>query len=137
MKTLTRKLAALAVVAALPIATAAAAVELASLTFSYEQSQSEETAQTATGGDGSIAFTGSLTTATPCYSLTANHRVTGPRITLTVTAVQEGEMCAQVITHNNYEGQISDLDAGTYRFQVVHRVGSSTETVYDEQVVVS
>lgn len=140
MKQVARTLAAAVVVAAFPLLAAAAPVvephAESELTFSYEQSQSEESPQTASGGDGSISFTGSLTTPTPCYSVSASHREQGSRITLRVTAQQEGEICTQVITHNNYTGAVSGLSAGTYRFVVIHGTGGNAQTVYDQEVQV-
>jgi hypothetical protein len=139
MNAVTRKLAAAAALVAFPVLVAGAPVPSldSTLTFDYTQSQSTESSQTASGGSGTIGFTGSLTTATPCYQLTAAHRQGGNRVTLTVTATQQGDICTQVITYNNYEGQVSGLAAGTYRFVVIHQMGNDRQTVYDEQVTVS
>jgi hypothetical protein len=138
MKRVARTLAAAAVLSAFPLLVAAApGVDphaQRELMFSYEQSQSEESPQTATGGDGSISFTGSLTTPTPCYSVSASHRPQGSRITVTVVPQQEGEICTQVITHNNYTGAVSGLSSGTYHFVVVHGTGRNAQTVYDQEV---
>jgi hypothetical protein len=134
-----RSIPALAVLAAFPILAAATDVDphaQSELTFSYEQSQSEESPPTASGGDGSISFTGSITTPTPCYSVSASHREEGSRITLRVTAQREGEMCTQVITHNNYTGAVRGLSSGTYQFVVMHGTGDDAETVYDREVQV-
>jgi ABC-type phosphate transport system substrate-binding protein len=137
MRTMIRKVAAVATVAALPLLAAGLHFTAdSSLTFNYTQSQDTQSPQTATGGTGTIDFTGSVTTPTPCYELTAEHTVRGPNVTLTVTATQVPGFCAQVITYNNYEGQISGLDSGTYRFRVIHDVNGSRTTAYDDEVTV-
>jgi hypothetical protein len=138
MQTISRRIPALAVLVAFPfLAAAATDVEphaQSELTFSYEQSQSEETPQSASGGDGRISFTGGLNTPTPCYRLSASHRQEGSRITVTIVPQQEGEMCTQVITHNNYTGAVSGLSSGMYRLVVMHGPGHDAETAYDQEV---
>jgi hypothetical protein len=117
---------------------AAAAPAPGTLTFSSTQSYSEQTPQTASGGAGTINFTGSITTSTPCYSVSASHANRRGTITLTVTAASTGGICTQVITNNNYTGSISDLAPGTYTFNVVHSTGGgSSETAYSSTVTVS
>lgn len=137
MKTIQRGVAALAVAFAAAAAAPAAEAQHGQLDFSYTQSQSAESPQSATGGTGSISFTGSLTTGTPCYELSGSHAVRGSRVILTVTATGTGGMCTQVVTHNNYQGSISGLAPGDYTFEVVHGSGGSRETVYTTQVTVS
>jgi hypothetical protein len=115
----------------------AAQAPSSTLTFSSTQSYSEQTPQTATGGVGAINFTGSLTTGTPCVSVTATHRDRRGTITVTVEAVSSGGICTQVVTNNNYTGSVSGLAAGTYTFNVVHQGGfSGTETVFSGTVTV-
>ncbi len=109
----------------------------ATLTFASTQSYDTQTPQTATGGTGTIDFTGSLTTGTPCYDVTASLNQRSGTITVTVTATSSGGICAQVITHNNYTGQVSGLAPGTYDFRVVHEVGRSRTTAFSGQVTVS
>ena len=102
------------------------------LTFSYTQSQSDEQAQSALGGLGRINFTGSLFSGTPCVNVTATHSVASNVVTLNVTSASNGQACIQVVTYNNYQGNISGLAAGTYTFNVVHNgtpAYSSTVTV--------
>lgn len=107
------------------------------LTFSSTQSYSEQTPQTASGGTGSISFTGSLTTGNPCVSVSANHSVRNNVVTVTVTAASTGGICTQVITNNNYTGTISGLPAGTYTLNVVHQGGfDSGATAYSGPVTV-
>ena len=107
-----------------------------SLTFSSTQSQETQSPQTAGGSVGGIDFTGSLTTGTPCYDVTAAHSVRTNTVTVTVTAASTGGFCAQVITHNNYTGRVSGLAAGTYTFTVVHQAGGSSETAFSGPVTV-
>ncbi len=70
----------------------------ATLTFSSTQSYDTQTPQTATGGTGGIDFTGSLTTGTPCYDVSASLNQRSSTITVTVRAAPFGDFCAQVIT---------------------------------------
>lgn len=105
------------------------------LSFTSTQDYSNSTPQTATGGTGAIDFTGSLTTGTPCYDVTASHSGSST-ITVTVTAAPTGGGCIQVVTNNNYTGRISGLAAGTYGFTVVHAVGTSRTTAYSSTVTV-
>lgn len=115
----------------------AAFVEAAStLSFSYTQSGSTETPQTATGGTGRIDFTGSVLTGTPCVELSATHGQRRTNITVTVTATGTGGFCTQVITNNNYQGAVSGLAAGTYTFTVVEVVGGEQTTAYSGPIVV-
>ncbi|MBW3572740.1 MAG: hypothetical protein KY467_16720 [Gemmatimonadetes bacterium] len=106
------------------------------LTFSSTQSYDTQTPQTASGTAGAIDFTGSLTTGTPCYDVKASHRTQSNAVTVTVTASSTGGFCTQVITYNNYTGQVSGLSAGTYDFTVVHDVGGSSTTAYTGTVTV-
>ena len=106
------------------------------LTFSSTQSYSEETPQTASGGLARIDFTGSVTTGTPCYTVTGSHTARNGNVTVTVTATGTGGICTQVITHNNYQGSVAGLTPGTYDFTVVHNVNGSRTTAYTSTVVV-
>lgn len=123
------------------VATDAAAMAKAqpgpgTLTFSSSPSYSSQTSQTATGGLGTIDFTGSLQTPNPCYNVTAAHTGSGTAITVTVSAAYNGNICTQVITWHNYNGRISGLPAGNYTFTVVHDLEGSRSTAYSSQVLV-
>ncbi len=111
-------------------------VSAAAVNFSYTQSGSTETPQTATGGTGSINFTGSVTTPTPCYELTAAQGGRRTDVTVTITAADTGGFCTQVITNNNYTGSVTGLAAGTYNFTVVEVVNGTRTTAYSGPVVV-
>jgi hypothetical protein len=106
------------------------------LTFSSSQSYDTQSPQTASGGVGSIDFTGSLTTSTPCHTVTASHTDRRGNITVTVSAASTGGICTQVITNNNYTGRVSGLAAGTYNFTVVHQGGLESGTAYSSTVTV-
>lgn len=106
------------------------------LSFSSTQSYETQTPQTASGGAGAIDFTGSLTTGTPCYDVSATHSSGSGAVTVTVTGTSTGGFCAQVITHNNYTGRVSGLAAGTYDFTVIHEVGGTRSTAYSAPVAV-
>lgn len=106
------------------------------LTFSSTQSHETQTSQTATGVAGAIDFTGSVTTGTPCYDLSATHQAGSTDVTVTVTAKATGGFCSQVITYNNYTGSVSNLAAGTYNFTVIHDVGGNRTTAFSGPVAV-
>lgn len=106
------------------------------LTFSSTQSYSDPTPQTASGSLARIDFTGSVTTGTPCYVVTGAHTTRGSDVTLTVTAARTGQVCAQVVTHNNYQGSVAGLTPGTYTFTVIHNVNGTRTTAYTGTVVV-
>ena len=113
-----------------------AAAEQGTLTFSASGSQTTSNPQTASGGAGSINFTGSVTTGTPCYNVTASHTGRRNTITVTVTATDNGNICTQVVTNQNYQGAVSGLAAGNYTFNVVHVVDGRSETAYTGSVAV-
>jgi hypothetical protein len=106
------------------------------LTFNSTQSYSEETPATATAGTGSINFTGSIMTGTPCYSVSATHVSSTGEVTVTVSAVDSGRICTQVVTNNNYTGSVTGLAAGTYTFTVIHSYGGSSSVAQTSTVVV-
>ncbi len=108
-------------------------------TLSFTNTQSSEAAQetSASGAAGAIRFQGSLQTPNPCYDVTAAQRQRGKRVIVTVTATPTDGFCTQVITYNNYSGQVSGLAAGTYDFQLVQVVGGRSTTVLTQQVTVS
>lgn len=106
------------------------------LTFNSTQSYTNETPATATAGNGSIDFTGSLTTGTPCYDLSATHTSGGGDVTVTVSAASTGGICTQVVTNNNYQGSVTGLAAGTYTFTVIHDQGGSSTVAQTSTVVV-
>jgi hypothetical protein len=105
-------------------------------TFNNTASYSEQNPQTASGGNGVIDFTGSLSTPTPCYTVSATRSVQQTNVTVTVTANDNGNICQQVITNQNYTGRVSGLAAGAYNFTVVHVTNGTSETAYTSMVVV-
>ena len=109
----------------------------ATLTFSSVQSHDTQTPQTAAGGTGGIDFTGSLTTPTPCYDVSADVNQRSSTVTVTVSAASTGGICIQVITFNNYNGRVSNLAPGTYDFRVQHQVGNSRSTAFSGEVTVN
>lgn len=108
-------------------------------TLSFTNTQSNEAAQEASagGGAGTIRFQGSVQTPNPCYDVTASQRQRGKRIIVTVTAAPTDGFCTQVITYNNYSGQLSGVAPGTYDFQLVQVVGGRSTTVLTREVTVS
>jgi hypothetical protein len=106
------------------------------LTFSSTQSYSDPAPQTASGALARIDFTGSVTTGTPCHAVTGSHTTRGSDVTLTVTATRTGQVCTQVVAHNNYQGSVAALTPGTYTFTVIHDVNGTRTTAYTATVVV-
>ena len=113
-----------------------AMAKASNFTFNNTASYSEQSPQTATGGVGGIDFTGSLTTGTPCYNVSATRSVSGTNVTVTVTAADNGNTCMQVITYQNYTGRVSGLAAGAYTFNVVHVTNGTSEPAYTSTVTV-
>jgi hypothetical protein len=106
------------------------------LTFTQAQANDTRTPQSASGGTGSIVLAGSITTATPCWLVTAVHTRNGSDITVTVAATPSGQVCTQVITFHNYQATVAGLAPGTYRLTVVHDVGGVVTTAFNSTVVV-
>lgn len=106
------------------------------LTFTQTQSNDTRRQQSASGGTGSIVLAGSITTATPCWLVTAVHTHDGNDVTVTVTATPSGQVCTQVITFHNYQATVAGLAAGTYRLTVVHDVGGVVTTAFNSSTVV-
>lgn len=106
------------------------------LAFTSTPSSSERNPQAASGELARIDFTGSMLTGQPCYTVAGSHTTRGSEVTLTVTAIRMGEVCAQVVTYHNYQGSVAALTPGTYTFTVVHEVGSNRTTAFSGTVVV-
>jgi hypothetical protein len=117
-------------------ATMQMAAAASGLTFSSTQSNSSMSPQTAAGATGVIDFTGSLQTGTPCVNVTASQTTKRSNVTVTVSAQSTGDFCTQVITNNNYQGQVTGLAPGVYTFTVLHSVDGRTSTAYTSTVVV-
>lgn len=115
---------------------AAMAQNAGSLTFSYEQSQSMSQPQMAQGAVGGIQFSGTLTTGTPCVTVTAAQVTRRNTVTVTVKAAPEDGICIQVVTFNNYQGMVSGMAPGSYDFTVMHEVGRTRSVAYNGQVTV-
>lgn len=109
-----------------------------SLSFSSTQTYdyASRTPQSASGGTGGIDFAGSLETGTPCVNVSATHSNRNGNVTVTVSAAENGNICQQVITHNNYGGRVSGLAAGSYQFTVVHNAGGANQTAWTGTVTV-
>jgi hypothetical protein len=105
------------------------------MVFTVVQEYSGGQPQGATGGTGVIDVAGTLQTPTPCYDVTAVNTVSRGTITVTVNAVQNGNMCIQVITWNNYNGQIT-TPAGDYTMRIVHAVNGHATTTWSGDVTV-
>lgn len=105
------------------------------MTFTVAQSYDAGTAQTAAGGAGVVDFAGSFQTPTPCYDVTAANGAS-KGITVTVTAVDNGNICPQVITWQNYTGQLTGVGPGSYALRVVHVVAGRSRTAWNGTIVV-
>jgi hypothetical protein len=107
------------------------------LTFTVAQNNNNQTPQSATGGTGSIVVAGSISTAAPCWTVTAAHTQDPGDITVTVTATPSGQACSpQVVTFHNYRATLGRLAAGTYDLTVIHDLGGTATTAFDNTVVV-
>jgi ABC-type oligopeptide transport system substrate-binding subunit len=113
-----------------------AMAKASNFTFNNTASYTTANPQTATGGTGFIDFSGTLMTGTPCYNVTGARSVSGTNVTVTVTANDNGNICQQVITNQNYTGRVSALAAGTYNFTVVHVTNGTSATAYSSTVTV-
>ena len=58
------------------------------------------------------------------------------RCSASATATRTGDICAQVVTHNNYQGSVAGLTPGTYTFTVIHVVNNTRTTAFTGTVVV-
>ncbi|HET7462681.1 MAG TPA: hypothetical protein VFJ82_15610 [Longimicrobium sp.] len=106
------------------------------MTFASSASSSAGQAQSVTGGVGSIDFSGTIQTSTPCWTLSAVNDA-GRSIVVTVTATQTADICTQVITWHNYAGQLTGVPAGAQRVRVVHVLGGGRSvTAWDGTVTV-
>lgn len=106
------------------------------LGITYTRSYTARGEQTATGGTGVIDFTGAVTLPNPCYNVSAAHTSSGGTIVVTVTALDNGNTCQQVLQYNNYTGQVAGLAPGTYDFSVVHQVDNRSSTAYQATITV-
>jgi len=83
----------------------------------------------ATGGAGSVAVRGTITTPDPCYRLSGAAAQEGRTLTLTVTARPGEGMCVQTIGTLGYDATLRGVAAGSYTLRVVHTyVGTGWET---------
>lgn len=79
---------------------------------------------------------GAIGSDAPCFEVDGNVVLDERDMTLTVIASPDEECTARVDTVA-YDAVISQLDAATYRFKLVHRVPqSSPDTVVDQDVTV-
>ena len=105
------------------------------MTFNVVQDFSTAQPQSAVGGAGVIDFTGTVQTPTPCYDVTAVNSMARATVTLTMKAVDNGNICTQVITWNNYSGQIT-LPAGAYTVKMVQVMNGRSTTMWSGPVTV-
>ena len=93
----------------------------------------------ATGGTGTVAVRGTITTPNPCFKLAGAAAREGSTLTLTVTASPGAEVCVQSIGTLGYDATLRGVPAGSYTLRVVHTyvgTGWGTETAQTRQVQV-
>lgn len=65
-----------------------------------------------------IKFSGSVITPTPCYTLTATHRITGMEIIIDIKKQPLSGACIQCIGAVPFQGEIAGLGEGEYTVKV-------------------
>jgi hypothetical protein len=93
----------------------------------------------ATGGTGTVAVRGTISTPNPCYALAGAAASEGRTLTLTVTARSNAEVCVQSIGTLGYDATLRGVPAGSYTVRVVHTyagTGWPTETALTQEVQV-
>lgn len=100
--------------------------------FSFSATQAAmggraEFAEAAAAGTGTVRFSGTMATPSPCFRLSAGAAVSGQEIAITVTATStlgRNELCATVVATSDYTGAVRELTPGTYRVTVFHRLSN-------------
>lgn len=87
------------------------------------------------GRTGEIFAVGAIGADFPCFDVDGSADLAGERLTLTVTA-SSSENCAADVDTVAYEANIRELQAGSYRFLLVHVGSAPTDTVLDRDVEV-
>ncbi len=90
------------------------------ITVELTQRAATDATGSATGGTGTVAVRGTVTTPTPCHALSGAAASEGRTITLTVTARSNAEMCVQALGTLGYEATLRGVPAGSYTLRVVH-----------------
>jgi hypothetical protein len=93
----------------------------------------------ATGGTGTVAVRGTISTPNPCYALSGTAAREGSTLTLTVSARSNAEVCIQSIGTLGYDATLRGVPAGSYTLRVVHTyvgTGWETQTAMTQQVQV-
>jgi hypothetical protein len=93
----------------------------------------------ATGGTGTVAVRGTISTPNPCYGLGGTAAREGSTLTLTVTARSTAEVCIQSIGTLAFDATLRGVPAGSYTLRVVHTYGGTgweTKTAMTQQVQV-
>lgn len=65
-----------------------------------------------------VTLSGSMSTPTPCYSITPNLSADGDSLTLALAATARAGMCIQVLAAFRYEARIRGLPPGRYSIAV-------------------
>jgi len=93
----------------------------------------------ATGGTGTVAVRGTISTPNPCYALSGTAAREGNTLTLTVIARSTAEVCIQSIGTLAFDATLRGVPAGSYTVRVVHTYGGTgweTKTAMTQQVQV-
>jgi len=93
----------------------------------------------ATGGTGTVAVRGTISTPNPCYALSGTAARDGSTLTLTVSARSTAEACIQSIGTLAFDATLRGVPAGSYTLRVLHTYGGTgweTKTAMTQQVQV-
>ncbi len=109
------------------------------ITVELKQREPGDAPDGATGGTGTVAVRGTISTPNPCYALSGTAAREGSTLTLTVSARSNAEVCIQVIGTLGYDATLRGVPAGSYTLRVVHTyagTGWETQTAMTQQVQV-
>jgi hypothetical protein len=109
------------------------------VTVEFKQREPGGASDGATGGTGTVAVRGTVSTPNPCYALSGTAAREGSTLTLTVTARSTAEVCIQSIGTLAFDATLRGVPAGSYTVRVVHSYGGTgweTKTAMTQQVEV-
>ena len=109
------------------------------VTVEFKQREPGGAPDGATGGTGTVAVRGTVSTPNPCYALSGTAARDGSTLTLTVTARSTAEVCIQSIGTLAFDATLRGVPAGSYTVRVVHTYGGTgweTKTAMTQQVQV-
>ncbi|HEY0151200.1 MAG TPA: hypothetical protein VGB92_04320 [Longimicrobium sp.] len=109
------------------------------VTVEFKQREPGGEPDGATGGTGTVAVRGTISTPNPCFALSGTATREGSTLTLTVSARSTADMCIQSIGTLAFDATLKGVPAGSYTLRVVHTYGGTgweTKTAMTQQVQV-